>query len=331
MTDMDSAYRPGNVTCVETRELLSDLIDVRRGEIPHPDGSRLSIPGMRAAVELHLAACPDCQNELRLMQEVGTAFAEFSVNEPPAQHFENYGGLIRARLARQEAATRAGQAAGFRPRRMRLVWFGAATLAAASLMLAALRALPPAAKPEATAAQPIDYSAQENVADVVPSTPPPSFPISRTPTALNVAFPNMAAQRFLHDPAQPAGMQKLEEEEGRLGYLVLAESTPLGGAPLLGAYLRTTRDVDHVVNDLGGLVVYDVAPDSTAANMGLRKGDRIVWVNNTDVANGGTEEAVKFLTGIIHLGAGQRVSLHVVRKVGSQYLYLKPLEGTLGR
>jgi len=73
---MELTHRPGNLMCMEVRELLSDVIDARRGEIPHPEGTVLAQPGMKAAVELHLAGCGPCRDELAAMEAIGAVFAE---------------------------------------------------------------------------------------------------------------------------------------------------------------------------------------------------------------------------------------------------------------
>src|SRR4051812_21562681 len=98
---------------------------------------------MRAAVELHVAACEPCREELNDLQEVGAAFSEFSVGEVPAQHFADYGQRIRARMARSEPGVISGAyslriSAGQPPVRKpknswRVLAFGISTLAAASL------------------------------------------------------------------------------------------------------------------------------------------------------------------------------------------------------
>src|SRR5436853_3038300 len=59
------------MTCVEVRDILSDLIDVRNGEIPPVGASRLSEPEVRADAESHLAGCAECRAELIVMEEVG--------------------------------------------------------------------------------------------------------------------------------------------------------------------------------------------------------------------------------------------------------------------
>src|SRR3954463_9930349 len=141
---MESTHKPGNLPCSDVRELLSDLIDARSGEIPHPDGTRLAEPGLRAAVELHVAACISCREELEDLQEVGSAFSEFSVGELPAQHFADYGQRVRERMARTEpgvvsgayALRVAGTPAVKPPRKWRAVAFAVSTLAAACVVFA---------------------------------------------------------------------------------------------------------------------------------------------------------------------------------------------------
>src|SRR5476649_2620370 len=103
---MEMIHRPGDaLSCMDVRETLSDLIDARRGEIPYPGGTRLAEPGMRSAVELHVASCTECREELHTMEEVGAAFAEFSVDEAPVQRFAEYPRIIRERLARENVAS----------------------------------------------------------------------------------------------------------------------------------------------------------------------------------------------------------------------------------
>src|SRR5471030_3108316 len=100
---MEMIHRPGDaLSCTDVRETLSDLIDTRRGEIPYPGGTRLAEPGMRSAVELHLAGCADCREDLHALEEIGLAYSEYSVGEPSAQMFADYPRIIRARLAKEK-------------------------------------------------------------------------------------------------------------------------------------------------------------------------------------------------------------------------------------
>lgn len=329
---MASTHSPGNVLCEDAREVLSDLLDARRGELPHPDGTRLAEPGLRAAVELHVAGCQQCREELKALEYLGAAFAEFGVGEPPAQQFEDYGRVVRARMAREDGAATA-QVAGKRTGRVAwAITFGASALAAASLLLVLTRGLP------------VGTPRDGRVAEANPSPqPPPKPPLATIAgpfhgvTPMTVMSPNgrrLQAEDFNHDPAQPAGLRGLQDREGRCGYLVFGERTTAGEKPLLGVLLKTTRDVDRVADDRLGLMVYDVVPGSPAHAMGLQRDDYIVTVNDLEVAAGGAEEAVKFLAGIRHLGAGTPLKLQIVRphtQTGgtSHYLFMER-EGTLG-
>src|SRR4051812_23404820 len=102
-TIMELSHRPGNLSCSEVRELLSDLLDARRGELPHPDGTRLAEAGVRPGMELHLAACDGCRREMGDLEDLGMAYAEFAVNEVPAQMFSDYGRKVRDRMNRRAA------------------------------------------------------------------------------------------------------------------------------------------------------------------------------------------------------------------------------------
>src|SRR5688500_2654922 len=102
---MERVHKPGNVRCTEVREMRRDLIDARRGEIPHADGTRLSACGMRPTIELHLPGCAGCRDELAILEDVGAAYSEFSVGELPTQAFSDFGAKVRARMANGGAAS----------------------------------------------------------------------------------------------------------------------------------------------------------------------------------------------------------------------------------
>src|SRR6185369_8175824 len=135
---MEMTHRPGNLTCIDVQECLSDIIDARRGEIPYPGATRLAEPGLRAAVELHLAGCAACKNELQTLEEVGAAFSEFSVGEVSTQVFADYPRKVRARIARQDAERRAADRKKFLAMNKRRIWTTlAASGVAASLLFMA--------------------------------------------------------------------------------------------------------------------------------------------------------------------------------------------------
>ena len=417
--------------CPEVLELLSDTIDARRGEIAHPDGTRLSQPGLRAAVELHLASCQSCKDELVSLETIGFAYADFSVGDVSAQHFQDYGSKIRERIKNEVSlpvlecanvlpclsdvidirrgekptATRAdavltesisaetfaaiefhlttcescqaqlseltevGAAfaefevgapaenhfaeygkiirarvakepgrilkGDFRPqvpiwrRSLKAV---AATGLAASLAFVAMREMYPARTRIEVAANrenlPLIAAAKNNkepvkVAKIKEHVRAPA-PTGPMPMELYMPVgQELVAQNFFKDVSK-ARVSELPPE-GKVGYFVMGERS------LLGAYLKTTRDTDPVEGmEPRGLMVYSVVPNSPADAMGLRKDDYIVNINDVDVNHGGAEEALKFLSYLQKQGGGVAVTLLVVRREGTHWCFLKPLQGVLG-
>jgi hypothetical protein len=325
---MELIHRPGNsLNCLEVRETLSDLIDARRGEIPYPGGTRLAEPGMRSAVELHLAGCADCRDELHAMEEIGLAYSEFSVNEPPAQVFADYPRIIRERLARENSLR--APARGFFSRNKRGIWMtlGASGLAAALAFVVVSKATRSNAKDRIVDGPPVPR---------IPSIDRHAF---KSKVPIRVQHPSLvagdlqfASQDFTHNPQEPSDLKPIQDQVDQYKYVILAERPENGELPLFGALIKTTREVDQAEDGqgIGGLIVYDVIPGSPAAKMKLQKNDRIVTINDMAVENGGPQEAVDFLTSIRHLGKGAPVTIHVVRPVGSQWMFMKPLTGTLG-
>lgn len=326
---MELIHRPGNtLNCMEVRETLSDLIDARRGEIPYPGGTRLAEPGMRSAVELHLAGCNDCRDELHAMEEIGLAYSEYSVNEPPAQVFADYPRIIRERLARENSLR--APVRGFFSRNKRSVWLslGASGLAAALAFVVVNKSAHPAAvKDHVVAVTPLP-----RVRSIDRSAFKSSVPMTIKHPSLVKGDLQFASQDFTHNPQEPSDLKPIQDQVDQYKYVVLAERPENGEQPLFGAMLKTTREVDQAEDGegIGGLIVYDVVPGTPAFKMGLRKNDRIVTINDMAVETGGPQEAVDFLTGIRHLGKGAPVTIHVVRPVGSQWMFMKPLIGTLG-
>ena len=320
---MEMIHRPGDtLNCTDVRETLSDLIDARRGEIPYPGGTRLAEPGMRSAVELHVASCTDCRTELESLEMTGDAFAEFSVDEAPAQHFAEYPRLIRARLAREATQNAVKRSAFARFRGSWWMTLGAAGLAAALTFVITTR-----------------FARKEN--KIVHYDPPrksmkgdpnllPDFKVSiRHPGddgsgSIEEAFFNA------RDPREPQA-RKIQSQVDQYKYVILAEKVAPDEQPLLGAYIKTTREVVQAADGpVGGLIVYDVEDGSPAQKMGLRKNDHIITINDMDIKDGGPTEAINFFSGVRQLGKGESVTIHVVRPFGSQWLYMRPLTGVLG-
>lgn len=310
--------------------MLSDLIDVRRGEIPHPDGTALARPGVRAGLELHLVACEPCREELWCMEEAGAAFAEFGVDEPPAQHFADYVKVVRARIARSEQALApaSASASGRRKgRAIRGVMFGASALAAASLFLVLTRGLPIFEK----TSEVIPSQVTLNTTNPRPALTAPSFPtVAPNSLAMDVFFPQGPQQLRRLALGDAPSLKALQESEGRLGCLVAGERCCGDERPLLGVLLKTTRDVDRVADDRLGLMVFDVIRGSPAQAMGLRRGDHIVTANNEPLDNGGADEIAKFYAGIQQAGEGAKINLQIVRPIGGGHHMFMVKEGVLG-
>ena len=307
--------------------MLSDLLDVRRGEIPHTDGTALARPGVRADLELHLVACEPCREELRAMEEVGAAFAEFTVDEPPAQHFANYVGIVRARLKHSGQAVAQAPASVSRKGGRRIIWgitFGASALAAASLFLVLTKGLPIFEKPSQLAAGPGTQKTGPRRLEGIRQFPK----VVLSAPAISAFVPNGPQLQPLPVDDVPS-LRGLQESEGRFGFLVVGEKTRGDARPLLGVLLKTTRDVDRVADERLGLMIFDVIPGSPAQAMGLKKGDHIVTANDLPLDNGGTEEILKFFNGIKQAGEGANINLQVIRPIGEHHLFMVK-EGVLG-
>ncbi len=312
---MEAVQAPRELTCADVCALLSDFVDVRRGEIPHPDGTALARPGMRAAVEAHLSACANCRTELNEVEQINSVFGDYSVGELPAQHFADYGAKVRARIARTEVRPA--------PLPLRRRWtpfvLTFASSAAAALLLLVL--VHKTIQPKPTELASTSKSRQTRIL------------AQRTPSKMLVQLPGGAmrvGQEYIHDPGAPNLATQLQATEQRFGYFVFGEKPEGDDSHLLGVYLKTTRDVDHVVGDPAiGLMVANVVPGSPADRMRLRPNDYIVSIDGNKIENGGAEDAVKFLLQIREKGAGAPISLQIVRPSGNDHLFMVK-NGTLG-
>ncbi len=327
---MEMIHRPGDsLKCLEVREQLSDLIDARRGEIPYPGGTRLAEPGMRSAVELHLAGCMECRDELLAMEEVGLAFSEYSVGEPPAQVFADYPRIIRERLARENSLRVPTRNVFSRNKRSVFLTLGVSGIAAALAFAASLKFLA-THKTDGVATTNIKHLPMKDIDKSALKNMPVSLRLQhRLPGGSEAQF---VSSDFTLNPQEPSRMKQIQDDVDLYKYVILAERPENGEQALFGAYIKTTREVDTADDGqgVGGIVVFDVEPGSPAARMGLRKNDRIVTINGMAIDDGGPQEAVNFLTGIRHLGKGAPVTLHVLRAAGSQWFFMKPPTVTLG-
>jgi hypothetical protein len=328
---MELIHRPGDaLTCLEVRETLSDLIDARGGEIPYPGGTRLAEPGMRSAVELHLAGCAGCREDLHAMEEIGLAFSEYAVGEPPAQVFADYGRIVRERIAREKAQN--APVRNVFARKKRNVWLTLSVSGmAAAIAFAASAKYFRDHRTTSVATNPVKHQAMSFIDSTALSmTSPVHIKVNHFKD--NTADAQFVTDDLTYNPQEPSKLKQIQDQVDLYKYVILAERPEPGEQSLFGAYLKTTREVDRADDGLGvgGVVVYDVEKDSPAEQMGLRKNDRIITINGMAIDDGGPQEAIAFLTGIHHLGKGAPVTLHVLRANGSQWFYMKPPTVTLG-
>jgi hypothetical protein len=313
---MDNTHMSGNLGCDEVREMLSDLIDVRRGELPHPDGTIFSTPGMRPMVELHLAGCTECREELAVLEDVGSAYRDFSVGEVPPQMFADYGRKVRERVA-ASGNNIVQPPRGSWLRRARWMLLTTSGVAAASLaLMLVLRGA--------------DSRRVSHRQKPSPTTEAQKKTIVQPSSGIQYLRPTSSGFETVSLKDASTDLQEVQRDEGRYGSLSFQ-------VPLLGIFLKTTRDADSLYNKdkpKVGLMVARVIPGGPADEMGLQPNDIIVTLNAVDSAggthemmtmsNGGAEEAVSFLQSMNKMGAGTIVNLHVVREVGSQHLYRTP-------
>jgi hypothetical protein len=284
---------------------------------------------MRSAVELHLASCSACREELHVLEDVGSAFADFNVGEPPAQYFADYGAKVRARMQRTQPGLATGaytlRPAGAAASEKRANWWRYATVFSVSamaatfvMMFAAVKFVKKGPGPKVDA---------PGIATIIRNKALPKMLVM--PGVQRASLGSPAPVEYVHDPLAPDLAQTLQKDEQRYGYFVFGEKTVGDDKPLFGAMLKTTRDVDRVVGDSIGLMVYDVVPGSPAERMGLRRNDIIVDVNGAPIENGGAKDAVKFLLSLRESGANSPITLQIVRPTRGENLYMLK-RGTLG-
>ncbi|MEI6235600.1 MAG: PDZ domain-containing protein [Planctomycetota bacterium] len=312
------------MNCNDVRNILSDLIDVRNGEIPPVGVSLLAEPEVRANAESHLASCSDCRAELAALEDVGSVFGDFNVGELPAQHFSNYGQIIRDRIAKSEP-----KIVQLRPTGVSRWWKTGASFAAAACVAVMLMNYVPKAgnkiKPE------------RNSAGIAKGTPNAVMPKIFAPSQMNI-FPvaqtgNPSPSKATYDPAQPkVALDQLLLLEKKYGSVMVSDPIPEDGRPLFGAVIKTTRDEDRNIPKMGslGLTVYDLVPDSVANEMGLMKNDTIIRINDVNLNSGGVEDAAKFISVVQNLGQGAVITIDLVRQDKSGILYIQR-RGVLGQ
>jgi hypothetical protein len=338
-------------TCAQVRELLSDYLDVRRGEVPPQEASPLALSGVRAAVEQHLTGCATCRAELDTFEQIGAVYAEFNVGEKPLQSFTSFAAVARdrAKPAQASAEARSGRAVAVRSAEWRRWVTMVATSAAAAVLTVAFllpylnkpRQAPSVAKRETGAASTQPESPKKP--DVKVPTPPETA-AKDSPKIADVlareGFRNLrhaAGGPFKQSPVgveTPGGwreldprnqsteelLRQLEEMVHRNGQVAIGETPRAQPAQrsLLGLALKTLKD--PLPGAPEGLCVHDVLKGGPADQIGLAPNDYVLTLNDLAFKDSRTPEVLKFFNAIAQLGAGEAVQIEYARWNGDGWV-----------
>ena len=321
------------VDCTKVKGMLSDLLDVRRGEQPAPMDSPLGTPEVLDAVEKHVASCPTCTQELHKLEELGRAFAEFAAEEPGQEHFAGYARMVRQRVRRMTQKTIA------RPAQARFTqwrtWLSAVVTSAAAAVLTVMVLNPaitgPRLNPDDGKTAAANNAKQEmkgytkavKVADAATHTSKEA-----SPTVAGNELPDLSKlqPRDLSLVSWgPGGMRQVnvgpETDMSRLGSIRLGDSSKALVGVMFAADERTVPE---------GLRVVAVKKNGVADAIGLRPEDRLLSLNGMRFPNSSPEEIVKFFHAVESLGRGKLIQVDFARKDGDNWI-IKRGRGELGK
>jgi len=325
MSDVATAAPEG---CQTFREHLSDLLDVRRGELPPPSASPLADAAFRARVEAHVHACAECRAELQNLEELGLAYADFGVGARSAQEFSGFAAAVRKRIAGQPAAPAWETAPA--PRRVVLgwpSWVGLTLSSAAAAMLAVLaagafakpskRRAPSAENTAAQAPKPAPVIANNN-------TPMPFYK-SLTPSSVDLLPAFSYGDRNGLKPVQPGKLEEIErqlkpvlEREGTGCFL---EDPPKGVNRWMGAMLAITRgDQANPAGHPNGLYIHKIEQNSPAHQAGLLPGQYLLRLNGLSFEKSTFSEAMKYLNALNQIEKGEWFQIDYAEPTGNDWV-----------
>lgn len=326
------------VDCSKARALLSDLLDVRRGEQPAPIESPLGHPLTLQAMELHVGKCAACQQELRELEELGLAFSDFSVDEPQAAHFTGYGQKVNKRIRRmpQHTTVRA-EVVPVSPWR---TWLSTVTVsAAAAVLTAVLLGLPgqttqteqqkrtpiqvqPARQQASAERKSViiahDPTPYELLADAERIDVPTLEPCAQT---LNLMTSGEGSRLVTYDPSVDKKTPVIWLPEKKTFFL--GDST----AALVGIMFKATGDEDPA----GGLYVVAVKRGGPADVIGLRPDNRLLALNGVSFSGSSSEEILKFFNAASNLGKGKSIQIDYATQSKSGEWIVKRGRAVLGK
>lgn len=332
---MSEATSHEALSCSGAREHLSDLLDIRRGEMPAAAATPLADPLLRTRVEEHVDGCPDCRLELQALSEVGLAFADFRVGERPAQDFDGYAKAVRARISgggkviplpgRATVRAREIRAPGWRS----LVGVAVSSAAAAVLAVTMLPHLLSGHKAKRTPAPVAVESVVDTSGDRWTNMQP--VPNPQAPKFVDVGLSDQA-QFIMRGKAGGNQTVQLGKNSGdtlkylkqtveREGMVLFMERPPEGETQHLGAALAVSTD--EKANPEGcqkGLAVWDVMEGGPGYKAGLRKGMYILNINGVDFEKSTLPEAIKFINVLHQLKKDELVQVDYAQFDGNDWV-----------
>jgi anti-sigma factor RsiW len=334
-----------HVDCSKAQTLLSDLLDVRRGEQPSPHESPLGNPQTLKAVEQHLAQCDVCTQELRELEEVGLAFSEFNLEEREASHFAGYGRMVNERVGRMTQRTAVRPVTATPSASMWRTWVSTVAASAAAAVLAVVLLSPrgetttpagiPPEKQRTAEADTNKVSTLRKVEPVVSEgslldelVGPIDVPkLDPRRMDLDVRTRNGGLQRVTLDPrAEKKSPSSVFSESAEPFFL----SEPLDNSRntgLVGIMFKATGKEDPAE----GLCVVAVKRGGPADSIGLRPDDRLLALNGVAFSASTSEEIIKFFNAVSNLGGGKPVQVDYATKDRAGDWIVKRGRAVLGR
>jgi hypothetical protein len=336
------------VDCLKAKTLLSDLLDVRRGEQPTSLESPLGNPQVLQALEEHLVQCGSCKQELGELEELGLAFSEFNLEEPDAAHFAGYGRMVHERVRRmtQRTTVRPGMVAANSPWR---TWLSAVAASAAAAVLAVVILGPrgqtttpsgiPSTSQQIAQADPVKVQTPKKIEMAAPSEG--SLLDQFADAGESIVIPKLEPRSLDLDLRTRQGIQRVTldpraEKKNVVG--VLSESSEpffLSDPPLdttkstglVGIMFRATGKEDPAE----GICVVAVKRGGPADTIGLRPDDRLLAVNGISFPESSSGEIIKFFNAASILGNGKLIQVDFATRSKSGEWIVKRGKAILGK
>jgi len=323
--------------CSKAQTLLSDLLDVHRGERPAPMESPLGHAPTLQALESHVEGCAACQQELRELEELGLAFSDFCLDEPGEAHFAGYGRMVNERISRMTRRTTARSQA--LPVSAWRTWVSTVAASAAAAVFTVVLLGPRGQATPSTVEQaqvPLQADAlpkresegvhksisekeiNEQLAEVDRIDVPTLEPRAQT---LSLMTAGEGSRLVTYDPAV--------DKKSPTVWLPEKKTCYLGDSPsaLMGIMFKATGEEDPA----GGLCVVAVKRGGPADAIGLRPDNRLLALNGISFSDSSSEEIIKFFNAVSNLGKGKPVRVDFAAQNTAGEWIIKRGRGVLGK